>query len=1198
MSEEELCAVGTGRQVFCVARINGVNLRALIDSGATFSAISEKAVRRTGIGTQQKDEPKKFSLADGQFCENAISEETKPIRMKIGDHEETIQMNVISMSHDIILGQTWLEQHHLEGGMPPIDVVNKKVRLDECICKKGIRLLRKGASKVRQVCAAVRIQTDTHLSKEFGGMKEVKPGKTVEQMVPVIYHDYLDLFIKRENLDALPEHQPWDHGIVLRPGSTPPFGPVYQQTREEQRELKEFIEENTKKGWIRESKSSAGSPVMFVPKPGGKKRLVVDFRKLNDMTEKDRYTLPLIQDLQDWTAGAVFFTKIDLRDGFYNIRIKQGDEWKTAFRTHLGLYEFCVMPMGLTNAPATFQRHVNHVLREYLYKFALAYLDDILIYSKTMEEHMDHVRKVLQKLRDFNLQAKPEKCEFHVKKVQFLGYVLTGTEIRMDPQKIEAVRNWPTPTNKSEVRSFLGFSNYYRKFIAHYGEIAKSLTNLTRDDAMFEWTPEADKVFNELKKRYTEEPILTHFDGNKPSTVETDASDGAIGAWLGQPDENGVLRPVAYYSRQLHGAELNYDVHDKELLAIVEMFRAWRHYLSGAKFPVKVITDHKNLTYFLTTKVLTGRHIRWWEKIVEFDFTIHHQKGSENARADALSRQKTFDKKKKVKSWAFFKEKDGAIVLNKMEIALTVIEWQDDAWEKRIKAAYDGDLIAEKILNETPDDFVIDANGMIRFKDLIYIPASISKEFVTEQHTQPTFGHGGITKLWELLSETFYFPHMLKRIKEWTGECHLCKKAKASRHKPYGMIKPIQAPKYGGQVITMDFIVKLPKSKEPATGTEYDSILVMIDKLTKYGIFIPAMESWNADEVAYITLRHQVAYQDIPEQYITDRDKIFASKFWQTLIARLGTKHKLSTSYHPQTDGQTERVNQILETYLRLYVNDQQNNWVEHLPVAQLAYNGTYQSTIGMSPFKAKYGRDMMVTRTPLQAKHTAEAATLSSEKLIALHKQLSFDITFLNQRMALYANRKRSQEPSFKKGDKVYLLRKNLKTKRKSDKLDWKKFGAYEILEKVSDVNYKLKLPKGSRLHPIFHVSLLEPAAKNAPLEHLNVKDENEADIYDVEKILDSRINMETGQLEYFVKWLDWEDIHNNWEPVTNLNCPKKLEEFHRRNPSAVREATAKTSQGTPTPRRSKEADRAIRRSQQGDLPRKPEEYARRTTK
>jgi transposase InsO family protein len=422
-----------------------------------------------------------------------------------------------------------------------------------------------------------------------------------------------------------------------------------------------------------------------------------------------------------------------------------------------------------------------------------------------------------------------------------------------------------------------------------------------------------------------------------------------------------------------------------------------------------------------------------------------------------------------------------------------------------------------------------------------------------EQHTSPTFGHGGTTKLWEVLLDTYYFPHMVTRIKEWIKECHECKKAKASRHKPYGELKPIEPPERGGEVITMDFIVKLPKSKEPATGVEYDSIDVTVDKLTKFARFIPVKETWTASDIAYITLRHQVANQDLPRQYITDRDKIFASKFWQTLMECLGTKHRLSTAYHPQTDGQTERVNQVLETYLRMFVNEQQSNWVELLPVAQLAYNGTYQETIGMSPFKATFGYDMTVARTPLQAKHQAEAAILGAQKLMALHKQLSLDIKFLNERMAYYANKRRSQEPSFKKGDKVYLIRKNLKTKRKSDKLDWKKFGAYEVLEKVSDVNYKIRLPKKSRLHPIFHVSLLELAAKNAPLEKLDVENEHGTDIYEVEKILDSRISTETGEIEYLIKWKNWDNIHNTWEPIGNLRCPQKLKEFHRQNPTAV---------------------------------------------
>ena len=511
---------------------------------------------------------------------------------------------------------------------------------------------------------------------------------------------------------------------------------------------------------------------MFVLKPRGKKQLVVDFRKLNNIIEKDRYTLLLIQDLQDQIARAVFFTKINLRDGFYNIQIKQGNKQKTAFRTYLGLYKFCVMPIGLTNVLATFQRHVNYVLYKYLYKFALAYLDDILVYSRTMDEHIDYVQKVLQKLRDFNLQAKLEKCKFYVKEVKFLEYVLLGTEIRIDLEKVEAVKNQPTLTNKTEVQSFIGFLNYYQKFIKKYKDIARLLTNLTKDNVVFEQTLEVETAFQDLKKRYISKPILIYFNIEKALIVETDVSNRAIRAQLRQLDKNRVLRLVAYFSRQLYRVELNYDVYNKELLAIVEMFQTQRHYLLGAKFLVKVITNYKNLTYFITTKVLIGQHIRQQEKLIEFDFTISYQKGLDNVRADALSRQKTFNKKKKVKSQAFFKEKDRAVVLNKIEIALTVIKQQDDVQETKIKAVYNRDCIAKQILNKTLDDFVINATRIIRFKDLIYILANVSREFVLDQYTKPTFRHSRITKLQELLLETFYFPYMLKRIKEQISKCY------------------------------------------------------------------------------------------------------------------------------------------------------------------------------------------------------------------------------------------------------------------------------------------------------------------------------------------------------------------------------------------------------------------------------------------
>jgi hypothetical protein len=350
-------------------------------------------------------------------------------------------------------------------------------------------------------------------------------------------------------------------------------------------------------------------------------------------------------------------------------------------------------------------------------------------------------------------------------------------------------------------------------------------------------------------------------------------------------------------------------------------------------------------------------------------------------------------------------------------------------------------------------------------------------------------GHQGIEKTLERLTRNYFFPGMRKTVERIVTECEDCARNKASRHLPYGQLKNPDVPKRAWDSITIDFITKLPKSIEPMTGIQYDSILVIVDRLTKFAYFLPHKEECTAEDFAYIFQRTVLSNHQMPAEIISDRDKIFTSRFWRTLTALLGTNHKLSTSYHPQTDGQTERINQILEQYLRFYVDFKQDNWVQLLPMAQFAYNSAMQSTIGMSPFYANYGYNPEAYREPRPNDRQSQQATLRTENLKTLHQWLAKEIEFLNLRAAKYFDERRLKGPTLKEGDKVFLLRKHFTTKgRPSKKLDHVKIGPLEVIEVLGKgtrdpVNYRLKLPKNMRMHPVFHISLLEPAPPNAKL-------------------------------------------------------------------------------------------------------------------
>ena len=439
--------------------------------------------------------------------------------------------------------------------------------------------------------------------------------------IPPEYHDLANVFSKTE-AHKLPEHRPYDLKIPLQEGTTPPFGPVYNLSPLELQVLRTYIDDNLRKGFIRHSQSPAGAHILFVKKADGSLRLCVDYRGINKITIKNRYPLPLIPELLDKVGKAKCFTGLDMRDGYHLLRMANGEEWKTAFRSRYGLFEYNVVPFGLCNAPAAFQHLMNEVLREYLDVFLVIYLDDVLIYSNSKAEHKRHVRLVLQRLQEAGLYVKPEKCQFSVSEVSFLGYLISPHGIRMDPKKVEAVTSWPAPQSQHDIQIFLGFANFYRKFIDNYSRIVTPITALLKKNVRFHWAREADKAFRTLKTAFTTAPVLRHFDRSRPAVLEADALNHALGGTVSQYDDDGVLHPCAFHSRKFTPPEQNHEIYDKEMLAIVECMDIWRYYFEGSEHKLKVLTDHKNLVWFTETKVYNRRQARWAEKLSRFDFLI------------------------------------------------------------------------------------------------------------------------------------------------------------------------------------------------------------------------------------------------------------------------------------------------------------------------------------------------------------------------------------------------------------------------------------------------------------------------------------------------------------------------------------------------------------------------------------------------
>jgi hypothetical protein len=1073
-----------------MVEFQGKTYRALLDSGAQENFMAPTTVKKLGLREHKKTNSYRLKSADGNlllYNEGRVEEETDHLPIRVHNRLTSTKFDITDIGQwEMILGIPWLREFN-----PQIDWTTGHVQWKDAAPLHATR--NSGTRHLRQATLATaerRLSNIENVSRQ-------QLSKELQQRLKDIPDEYLiyEKLFREELETGLPEHTHYDHEIILKEGTHPKFQKIYPLKHEHRDTLKDYIQDNLKKGFIRPSQSPAGCPILFVPKKNGKWRLCVDYRSLNDITIKNCYPLPLISELRDLLVGAQWFTALDLKGAYNLIRIKEGHEWKTAFRTREGHFEYLVMPFGLTNAPATFQTMINEVLRDFVDIFVVVYLDDILIFSKTLEQHKEHVHKVLQRLLDNKLLVEPEKTAFHVQQVDFLGYRIRPNEIAMDPKKVATVKDWPVPRDVRDVRAFLGFVNFYRRFMQGYGKMSTPLTDLTRATKIFDWTDQCQKAFEEIRDNMLKEPILSMPDSELPWIVETDASDYALGATASQMHADGRLHPVAYFSKKLHGPELNYQIHDKELMAIIEAFKEWRVYLSGTKEPVKVYTDHKNLVSFTTTKDLNKRQIRWAEFMTGFNFQIIYRPGTKNGRADALSRRSDLESTEEVASHALLRyNEEGNLVPNIRTLAnLSMVQ-------------------------------------------------DTRKQEILDIHSAPAHGHQGVWKTFQRLRQHHDKSYTRQEVADAIAKCDLCKKSKATRHKPYGLLQPLPVATGPWKSVSMDFIVDLPLSREPLTDKSYDAILVIVDRFTKYAYFLPYLKTGTAEDTAYVFLRNVAAQHGMPDELISDRDKLFTSHFWDSLTAQLGPKLRLSTAFHPESDGQTERTNQTLEQYLRCYINYPQNNWVEYLPIAQFAYNSAPSESSKVSPFYANYGYQPTAYGETREAKN-APKATKMAEQIKEIHEQLRTDLESVRQRMTHYANQKRMKGPSFKEGDHVYLLRKNIKTKRPNAKLDFKKLGPFRISKVVSQVNYELALPKNMQVHNIFHVALLEEAPRSVPLETSCEAEDTEE--FEVERILDHRMNQ--GKDEYLVRWKNCGPEENTWEPIQHLaNSPQKLRQYH----------------------------------------------------
>ena len=1153
---------------------------AMVDSGATSLFIDINFLSKNNLKPQIKRHPEILKVVDGrESIAGAITHEIE-LEILLGEHSERTILQVTKLSdYPIILGKAWLDRHN-----PDINWSTNFISFTSSFCLSNCMNSSKSVPKVNfenHVCSVSPVvfgqlalkeklqiyavsTSDIREYLEKTEKSEAEELQELREKVPSEYHDLLPLFTKKE-ADKLPPHRYVDHTIELEEGKKPPFGPLYNMSNLELQALGNYLDENQKKGFIRPSTSSSASPVLFVRKPGGGLRFCVDYRGLNAITKKNRYPLPLIDETLRQLQNSKIFTRLDLRGAYNLIRIRQGDEHLTAFRTRYGLFEYLVMPFGLTNAPATCQQFVNDTLRQYLDRFCVVYLDDILIYSETLQEHKKQVRLILETLLKAGLYVKGEKCEFFTTSTTFLGFVISTSGISMDPTKISTIIDWPSPTNVKELQSFLGFANFYRRFIGGYSAKVKPLTSLLKKGSTFIWDSDQENSFLALKEAFCSAPILRHFDPELETVLETDASDTTISGILSQyiqyPDKR-LLHPVAYFSRSLTPAERNYGIGDKELLAIVASLIQYRPYVVNLSKPLMVITDHSNLTTFASKQILNRRQARWANELSELNFKIVYRPGSKNQRADILTRR-SGDRLKR-------EEPTPTTILGPDKFQISSLE---AGFSNEVKLKLETDAMGQSILKALHQKLLrhphvdlgsckMNREGLLEVNGLLYIPEDIELRgrIISSRHSHPAAGHPGQAATFELLSRDFWWPSMRRTIARYIRNCETCQRIKPVRHAPYGYLKSLEVPQRRWESVSLDLITGLPQSNS------YDAILVVVDRLTKMSHFVACNSNLDSQTFARLYRDSIFRLHGLPESVVSDRGSIFTSAYTTDLCKVLSIRPRLSTAFHPQTDGQTERVNAILEQYLRGYISYQQDNWFDFLALAEFAYNNTISATTKVTPFFANYGYN---PRFEILRKESEESSPSTveiqrfKEKLGKLEQHLRQEIRWAQQVCSEYVNNNRMSPPVFELDSSVWLLRKNIRTNRPSDKLDYKRLGPFKIVKKVSTHAYKLDLPPTMRIHPVFHVSLLEPVAsdplpgqENIPPPPIIVDGELE---FQVDEILDARRTRNPNQPLYLVKWTGESQL--TWEPYDNVKDLEALHKFFKKYPEKPRPTARRNS-------------------------------------
>jgi len=1124
--------------------------------------------------------------------------------------------------------------------------------------------------------------------------------------------------------------------ISLKPGTNPISLPPFPASPANREIMDKQMDSWISLGVIEPSKSPWGAPT-FITYRNGKPRMVIDFRRLNEAVIPDEFPIPRQDDILQALNGSQWLSTLDALAGFTQLSVSESSAEKLAFRSHRGLWQFKRMPFGYRNGPSVFQRVMQGVLAPFLWIFALVYIDDIVIFSKTFEEHLDHLNQVFKAIADAKITLSPSKCHLAYQSVLLLGQKVSRLGLSTHKEKVDAIINLGEPSNKQELQTFLGMMVYFSQYIPFYSWIAQPLFRLLKKDSKWEWTELHDEAFELCKEVLTNAPVRGYPMPGRPYRVYTDACDFGlagilqqvqpvkirdlrgtksyerllkaykqkepipqlviqaskdirdvpkVGEWAKsfEDTEVHVERVIAYWSRILKSAERNYSPTEREALALKEAVIKFQPLIEGEE--VSAITDHAALTWSKTYQNVNRRLLTWGAVFSAYPkLKIVHRAGRVHSNVDPISRLrrrlpvqespnitpiksvelksddpmknmyeelgKKFEEKlfNYSKNYAQAEEEE---LYSSNNIIYEDIPWIEDSdltdekgnpviessksshdtsslslfarmGDTRLqinnspqrneipyitsntysvivglspdelnkwKEGYQADSHFKKILEQWKEEerknvqpfypqYIHGSDGLIYFENWdgnkrICVPETLKIEIMEEVHNSLTeTAHGGYHKCYNKIATTYYWPRMSRDIKKYVTTCDICQKAKPRRHAPAGLLNPIPIPTQPFEVVSMDFIPELSESNG------YDNILVIIDKLTKYGIFIPCHTTIDEKDTAKLFFKHIISKFGIPRQVISDRDTRWKNDFWKQICESMGMKRSLTTSYHPQADGQTEILNQTLEIALRCFTGPSRDDWDTHLDGFTLAYNSTPHTATGFSPAYLLRGYHPITSSTLIANNDSIERPIMRTE-IEGGDKPKVFEGNEIAQQMVeeFKTERNRAKDAillsqayqkrnynkgrlldEFKEGDMVLLNPHSLQLLRnekgRGQKLLMKYDGPFEVLRKLSPVTYQIRLPISYGIHPIINITHLERYNKSPdefgdrPIKNMNRDDFDSLPEYEIEKIVSEKIRKAPKGRKitlYRVRWAGYGPEYDEWLTRKALrNAPMTLKDW-----------------------------------------------------